>query len=358
MLLKSKIRKLLKSIGPEISEKFSNINGKTAQGDVPISLFQRRTSRKNRVLISWKTVKKNQLNIQQLNTFKNGVCVEFVNGDYLNKSFTNDKVFLELKNRLGSDQNVTSIISFRAEDGDSGANVARRSYEKFIKANHSFSIEPIQRKQKSIPGKGNEHWKGNFFSLIKGGKQNTIDSHAKLADQILFNPAIEYANQQVCDDLYITLFYFFVHCHDAKNYILPKELASIKKDCESYLKTRDYDDNNLYDYCINHPCLSFSRGKLVDPIEVDKLNVQDFNVPWSFDDSKCIAICHNEAANKNVLKFDSSNNYIVSAARPTNMFWSKQSSNMIQQSYTLKEFFQLEEDRVKRRRKILSSDYI
>ena len=61
MLLKSKIRKLLKSIGPEISEKFSNINGKTAQGDVPTSLFQRRTSRKNRVLISWKTVKKKSI---------------------------------------------------------------------------------------------------------------------------------------------------------------------------------------------------------------------------------------------------------------------------------------------------------
>ena len=35
--------------------------------------------------------------------------------------------------------------------------------------------------------------------------------------------------------------------------ILPKELASNKKRFESYLKTRDYDDNNLYDYCINHP---------------------------------------------------------------------------------------------------------
>ena len=40
MLLKSKIRKLLKSIGPEISEKFSNINGKTAQGDVPPHYFR------------------------------------------------------------------------------------------------------------------------------------------------------------------------------------------------------------------------------------------------------------------------------------------------------------------------------
>ncbi len=350
--MKNKIKGLLLGIGHEITEKFSNINGKTAQGDVPTALFQRRTSRRNRALISWKTVKENKLDIQQLNTFENGVCVEFVNNDYLNKSFSKDITFKGLKKLIGSDKNVSSIISFRAEDGDSGANIARSSFEKFKNTKHAFNLKPIKRKQKSIPGRGNEHWEGNFFSLIKGGKQKTINSHANMQDPILFNPAIEYANKQVCDDLYITLFYFFLHCHDIKNYI-KKDLTSIKNDCEGYLKRRNYDEGNLYSYCITHPCLSFSKSILVDPIEVEKLSVQDFNISWSFNNPKCIAICHNEAANKDRLKFDSKNNFVVSAARPTNMFWSRQSSNMIQQSFTLNEFFQLEKERVNRRKKFL-----
>jgi len=352
--IKREINRLLSGVGHEISEKFKNINGKTSQGNVPEELFQKRTSRRNRALISWKIVKQNKLDIQQLDTFENGICVEFVNNDYLNKSFSNDDTFIELKNRIGSDQNVSSIISFRVEDGDSGANIARSSYQNFQKEVHPFKLMPIKRKNAKIPGKDNSHWEGNYFALIKGGTHETIDSHENLNDQMLFNPAIEYANEQVCDDLDITLFYFYLHCHDIRNIISnKKDLNSIKRDCETYLKGRNYDEGNLYDYCKKHPCLSFSEGNLVDPIEVDTLNVQDFNTPWSFNDQKCIGICHNEAANKNIFRFDSKNGFVVSAARPTNLFWSKQSSNMIQQSFTLDEFFKLEEERVERRRLIL-----
>ena len=78
------------------------------------------------------------------------------------------------------------------------------------------------------------------------------------------------------------------------------------------------------------------------------------NSKWDFNNPSTIAICHNEAANLDKFKFDSSNKFIVSAARPTNLFWSKQSSNMIQQSYSLKDFFELEAERVLRRKKFLS----
>ena len=74
--LKGRISYLLANIGHEVSEKFRNINGKTAQGNVPIELFQRRTSRRNRVLIPYKTVYKNNLTIEQLETFEGGVCVD------------------------------------------------------------------------------------------------------------------------------------------------------------------------------------------------------------------------------------------------------------------------------------------
>ena len=104
-----------------------------------------------------------------------------------------------------------------------------------------------------------------------------------------------------------------------------------------------------------HPSLTFQKGVLMDPIQVSEINVQDFNQEWNFDDPSIVAICHNEATNKDIIKFDKTNNYIVSAARPTNIFWSYQFSNMLQQSYTLEEFFKLEEKRVERRKDLFSN---
>lgn len=111
--LKLKCFEYLGSYGENIRTKFSNICNKTGMYNVPEELFQKRTPRKNRVLISWKTVKKNNLNIEKLESFENGVVVEFMNNDYLDDDNQNDPVFIELKNRLGSNKNVSSIITFR-----------------------------------------------------------------------------------------------------------------------------------------------------------------------------------------------------------------------------------------------------
>jgi len=354
--MNKEISKLLDNIGTNISEKFRNINGKTAKGNVPDNLWQKRTSRKNRVLISWKSVFRNNLTIEMLETFTGGVCVEFVNDDFNNKKFSSNQTYKKLINRLGSDLNVSSIISFRVEDGDSGANIARSSYEKFLKEELSFKPTPIVRKVEKIPGIGNEFWEGNIYFSIKGGSQEDIDSHKNFTENKdknpqLFNPAIEFANETTCKDIYISLFYYFSHCFDIAQFCDLRELNNIKKECEEYLHSRNYQDGNLLEHCLNHPSLKWGEGNLIDPIEVSKLSVNDFNSKWDFNNPATIAICHNEAANLDKIRFNSINQYIVSAARPTNLFWSKQSSNMIQQSYSLFEFFKLEEERVERRKK-------
>jgi hypothetical protein len=364
--IKSNMLSIINKIGGGTIEKFKNINGKTAMGNVPEDLFQKRTSRQNRVLISWKTIKNNNLTIDQLETFEGGVCVELVNDDYFQKNNHNDPVFKELIKRIGSDEIVSSIICFRTEDGDPGANIARKSYEKYLKLKPIPFKDPITRifvkdnkgeMQQNIPGKDNKYWKGNIYYYIKGGSQKTISSHEGLKTKFdkeptLFNPAIEYANEEVCNDLYITLFYFFIHCHDITEYISDNDLIKVKEECKSYLCTRNYDDGNLYDYCINHPSLIYQKDILMDPISVSKLSVQNFISPFDFKNPLSIAICHNEAANKGIIKFDKTNNYVVTAARPTNMFWGLQTSNMIQQSYALEEYFEVEKERVERRKKI------
>ncbi len=362
--MKRKINALLRDIGENISTKFININNKTSMGDVPKHLFQERTSRQKRVLISWKEVYKNKLTIDQLETFESGVCVEFVNDDFFNKDYLTNTTHKELINKLGSDDNVASIISFRTEDGDPGANAARDSFEKFKKLNPNFELKPILRvgQDKDWPSGtlaiGNEKWEGNSYYEIKGGLQKELSSHSNLTEDrekkpMLFNPAIEYANEEVCDDIFISLFYYFIHCHDIQKYINKVDLLSIKKECEDYLKSRSYDDGNLLDYCNQHPSLAYEKGILRDPIEVTELNVEDFNIKWKYDNPLSIAICHEQPVNKKIYKFDKKNNYIVSPARPTNLFWGKQSSNMLQQSYTLQEFFKVEEERVEKRRSYL-----
>ena len=115
----------------DIKEKFNNICQKTGSYDVPSELFQTRTSRKNRVLISWRAVKANNLDIEKLNSFENGVVVEFLNEDFLDKKNQTNKTFLELKNRLGSDKNVTSIITFRKENGSPSSSIHKMLFLNF-----------------------------------------------------------------------------------------------------------------------------------------------------------------------------------------------------------------------------------
>ena len=114
-----------------IFSKFKNICGKTGQYDVPDELFQKRTSRSNRVLIPWQTVKSNKLTIDDLEKFEGGVAVEFVNKDYFEEMRQTEEnpIFSILKNRLGSDDTVSAIISIRSQGGSASSSVQREAYE-------------------------------------------------------------------------------------------------------------------------------------------------------------------------------------------------------------------------------------
>ena len=129
--LKKKYWKLWGDIDGHIKEKFSNINGKTGQYSVPDVLFQKRTSRTNRVLIPWKTIFQNNITYEQLKTFYGGVCVEFVNDDIFNTNFFNNKTYQILKEKIGDNDTISAILTFRTEDGDSGATISRSSFLKF-----------------------------------------------------------------------------------------------------------------------------------------------------------------------------------------------------------------------------------
>lgn len=345
-IIKKELWNLWGRLDVKILEKFKNLNGKTGQYDVPDVLFQKRTSRSNRVLLRWKILEQNKITLKQLETFFGGVCIEFVNEDFYDKTNQSKDLYRHLISKIGSDEKISAMLSFRNEDGDSGATIPRENYNYFVSEPHE-DYKPIKRKQKKVTGKGdNSVWEGNLFYSIKGGSQESFESHNGMEDPMLFNPAVEYANEIVCLDIDITMSYFALHCFDIpKNEIA--NIENLKSKVEKYLKSRVYYHGNLLDYCKNHYSLLWGNGYLVDPIQLSKMSITDFKTSGLENSS---VVCHNEAANKNIFYFDSVQNFILSPARPNNFFWSKHLSNMMQQNYNLDEYFKEEENRYLKRK--------
>lgn len=367
------IFKFLNYFGEKTRTKFDNICGKTGQYNVPPELYQKRTNRSNRVLISWKTIEKNDLTLEQLESFKGGCVVEFVNNDFFTEPSKNIDLFKELKSRLGSDLNVSSIIAIRSESGSSSSGLPREAFSKLINNTkihyleeeltidqHNYQNYFLEKKQSSgkRKGKGNEKWGGFLFISIKGGQQDTIESH-KNNPLTLFNPACEYANEDVCLDIDLVMSYFAlisiskVELNETQN----KEYDELMSQLQSILKSIEYDhahySGNLLNYCDNHPSIKMQKGELYDPIQVKSIKIDHFGIDNKSDEN-CLDFTHDEAVNKDKYYWDKNKKCILSATRPTNIFWSKHLSNMMQQNFTLSEYFQNEEEIVNRRNELLN----
>lgn len=356
----------LEKYSRDIRTKMENVCGKTGRYNVPENLFQGRTSRKNRVLISWKTVKNNNLTIDKLKTFKGGVVVEFINNDLFNEDNQQNPIFISLKNKIGSNDIISAIISFRTEDGSSSSAVQREAFDKFLnnttihyrgrdiiinKDNYMHYII----KQVKKGGIGNDKWEGFLFVSIRGGQQDTIETHhdKKLT---LFNPACEYANERVSLDIDLVLSYFAIK---SINYeLLDKEnrikYFSIMYKMNVILSKIKYDINNniitLFNYCSKHPSVTLHKGELTDPIQIKKISIENFKIKDNSPNS--IDLTHNEAVNLEKYYWDNIRQCVLSPARPTNVFWSYHLSNMMQQNFTLNEYLKHEEEIYKKRKKL------
>lgn len=339
----------------KINTKLTNICGKTGKYNVPDQLFQKRTHRKNRVLISWKTVKKNKFTLQQLETFSGGVVVEFINEDYFQEDNDPQSLFNILKGRLGSDEIVSSMISIRNEDGGSSSQTSRDAFEKLKVAIPDYKNHFIKRKEDvASSGIGNDKWEGFIYYSIKGGQQDIILSHSNAPFPQLFNPACEFANEDICLDIDLVLGYFAMFSIDKTldNFDKIKHDALLNN-IQQELKKSQYDCGNLLDYCNNHPCLLLEKGKLFDPIQVEEINILDFSID-NKEDLRNLDFTHDEAVNKDNYYFDSKKNCILTPARPSNIFWSRHLSNMMQQNFSLNEYFKHEEKIVKKRKEKLN----
>lgn len=355
--LKNEIFNFLGKFGTNIKTKFSNICGKTGRYNVPDELFQKRTSRKNRALISWKAVRENNLTMEQLNTFEGGVVVEFLNSDYFDENNFENVTFNELLNRIGSDDNVSAIISFRSEAGSSSSAVPREAFRKFLNntkvsykgkeiyINENNYKEYIIR-QVGTGGSGNEKWDGFLFVSIKGGQQDTIETH-RGKELTIFNPACEYAGKEICLDIDLVLGYFALRSISFSSLTEEDKLVykNLIENAENILNTIYYEIDNYFDnllnYCINHVSLRVRDGELTDPIQLKQVTLESFDIPNNSPES--IDLTHDEAVNKEKYYWDEERKCVLGPARPTNLFWSYHLSNMMQQDFNLKEYFEYEQ---------------
>lgn len=375
ILLRRRAFRLLAKFGDNMKAKFNNICSKTGSYSVPLELFQKRTPRKNRVLISWEAVIKNRISLAQLNSFEGGVAVEFKNNDFFNPKNHSNPLFIELSQRLGSNENVASIISIRSEAGSSSSALQREAFNKLTSGTKLFykgsKIVLTQRNyadyaiKQNIGGKGqgNETWSGFLFISIKGGQQDKLETHSG-QELTLFNPACEYAASDVCEDINLIMAYFASMSID-KNGLEQlkdddatwKEYKFLLKNIESMLKSIEYDfkgfKGNLYNHVKNHYSVSLIPSQLTDPIQLKQITIDKFNISKIQEDS--IDFTHEEAVIFEKYYWDNIKKCILSPARPTNVFWSYHLSNMMQQNYNLNDYFKYEEERFKERQRLINS---
>jgi hypothetical protein len=217
-------------------------------------------------------------------------------------------------------------------------------------------------KQTQTGGKGNEKWEGFLFVSLRGGQQNTVESHKKDEEITLFNPAVEYLNEDVSLDLDLSMSYFAMHSIDIEMLTEQQQddYRIIFENLKRHLREAVYDSEhyrgNLLDYCNNHPSLMIGRrigdNKLYDPIQVERINIMDFSVKDK-GDRRNLELTHDISVNNNSFVWDNHKQCILPPSRPTNVFWSRQLSNMMQQDFTLNDFFEYQEEIIERRRRLL-----
>ena len=95
------------------------------------------------------------------------------------------------------------------------------------------------------------------------------------------------------------------------------------------------------------------RGQLTDPIQVEPIKIMDFAID-NKEDPRNLDFTHDEAVNLGLFYWDEEKQVILSPAGPTNVFWSKHLSNMMQQNFSLAGYFQHEKEISERRSRLLN----
>ena len=356
--VKGIIGAIIKKFPKNIQTKLKNIN-KAGQCDVCTT---KRVSQNSRILLPYYIIRKSGLTLDQLKTYTNGVVIEVPFREYerIRKSSvgditSNDELDEYIINNIGGETSnpVAAIVTIGKEGGYSGSSVQR---EDLVRLKNEIVVrgwEPVaynpEKTMKGKKNKGNANWSGHYYYKISGGSQQSFKSHPNKEPQIFTTHKGFMSTDKIIVDVMTSLVWQILHIFDIDKFIPREDVLKYKQTLEDYLKNITYLGKSCYESM--KKLENIRDGKLISPITQKEISINAFDketVDGGYKD-EIVDISHDDAVNKNNIRFCPENNVMLSDYFPGNLFWDTHLGNMQQQSFTVKEYWaEMEQRNTKR----------
>jgi muramidase (phage lysozyme) len=356
--VKGIIGAIIKKFPKNIRTKLKNIN-KAGICDVCPT---KRVSQNSRISLPYYIIRKSGLTLDQLKTYTNGVVIEVPFREYerIRKSSvgditSNDELDEYIINNIGGETSnpVAAIVTIRKEDGYSGSSVQR---EDLVRLKNEIVVrgwEPVAyNPEKTIKGKknkGNANWSGHYYYKISGGSQQSFKSHPNKEPQIFTTHKGFMSTDKIIIDVMTSLVWQILHIFDIDKFIPREDALKYKQTLEDYLKNTTYFGKSCYESM--KKLENIRDGKLISPITQKEISINAFDKETvdGANKDEIVDISHDDAVNKNNIRFCPENNVMLSDYFPGNLFWDTHLGNMQQQSFTVKEYWaEMEKRNMKR----------
>ena len=353
--VKGIIGSITKKLPKNIQTKLKNIN-KAGICDVCPT---KRVSQNSRVLLPYYIIRKSGLMLDQLKTYISGVVIELPFREYErirdSSIGINDELDAYIINNIGGEtiNSVAAIITIRKENGYSGSSVQR---EDLVRLKNEIVVrgwEPVAyNPEKTIKGKknkGNANWSGHYYYKISGGSQQSFKSHPNKEPQIFTTHKGFMSTDKIIIDVVASLVWQMLHIFNIDKFIPTEDALKYKQTLEDYLKNTTYLGKSCYESM--KKLENIQGGKLISPITQKEISINAFDKETVHGGNKdeIVDISHDDAVNKNNIRFCPENNVMLSDYFPGNLFWDTHLGNMQQQSFTVKEYWsEMEERNMKR----------
>jgi len=363
--VKGIIGAIIKKFPKNIRTKLKNIN-KAGICDVCPT---KRVSQNSRISLPYYIIRKSGLTLDQLKTYTNGVVIEVPFREYerirkfsVGDITSNDELDEYIINNIGGETSnpVAAIVTIRKEDGYSGSSVQR---EDLVRLKNEIVVrgwEPVAyNPEKTIKGKknkGNANWSGHYYYKISGGSQQSLKSHPNKEPQIFTTHKGFMSTDKIIVDVMTSLVWQILHIFDIDKFITTEDVLKYKQTLEDYLKNTTYLGKSCYESM--KKLENIRDGKLISPITQKEISINAFDketVDGGYKD-EIVDISHDDAVNKNNIRFCPENNVMLSDYFPGNLFWDTHLGNMQQQSFTVKEYWaEMDERSAKRNSWLLAA---
>ena len=368
-ITKNVINKLIKELPNKNAQ--TKIKNATGKASVTGILSTQRVSKRSRSLFPYHLIKKNNLTLEHLLNMQSGVVVNLSLDKFLEikekqqKEIPVDELDQHLMKNIGVDENkpsseisnVVAIITLTKQRGASGSSKERKQLTEFKEIIEKNGWKLIERNPNNIKQgqtyKGNYGLKGHFYYLISGGEQQSERSHIWNGDNIpskyqLFTDSLNFIpNIEVETDIQASLIYQMMCSIDFPQGLRDRYFASF----ETHLKETYYNDKSLFD-TLHEDFNCIINGMLYDPIRCIPIRFEQFGMDKCYD-KDALNICHNIAVEKETMEYDK-NKGLLSSFRPNNLFWGTHLGNMNQQHFTVKEYWEEQENIIKRRKQLIN----